>query len=166
MRPFLYLYAVSDTILLHISATPRRRDIPVSCNSFIWILRTAPANFICPCYSFVHMVGENESQNEKMENETISFSIFNHLPIHNRNLRLILFIQMLQIMLCLCRDHAGEQQHSDQVRDGHECIQHVRNRPHTRSSASTGAHTTTAINSTLYGRIAFLPSRYSAARSP
>ena len=76
------------------------------------------------------MVGENESQNEKMENETISFSIFNHLPIHNRNLRLILFIQMLQIMLCLCRDHAGEQQHSDQVRDGHECIQHVRNRPH------------------------------------
>lgn len=54
------------------------------------------------------MVGENESQNEKMENETISFSIFNYLPIHNRNLRLILFIQMLQIMLCLCRDHAGE----------------------------------------------------------
>ena len=76
VRPFLYLYAVSDTILLHISATPRRRDIPVSRNSFIWILRTAPANFICPCYSFVHMVGENESQNEKMETETISFSIF------------------------------------------------------------------------------------------
>ena len=61
------------------------------------------------------MVGENESQNEKMENEMISFSIFNYLPIHNRNLGLILFIQMLQIMLCLCRNHAGEQQHSDQV---------------------------------------------------
>ena len=32
------------------------------------------------------MVGENESQNEKMENEMISFSIFNDLPIDNRNL--------------------------------------------------------------------------------
>ena len=59
-----------------------------------------------------------------------SFSIFNYLPIHNRNLGLILFIQMLQIMLCLCRNHAGEQQHSDQVRDGHEGIEHVRNGPH------------------------------------
>ena len=78
VRPFLYLYAVSDTILLHISATPRRRDIPVSRNSFIWILRTASANFICPCYSFVHMVGENESQNEKMENETSAFIL--HYP--------------------------------------------------------------------------------------
>ena len=84
VRPFLYLYAVSDTILLHISATPRRRDIPVSRNSFIWILRTAPANFICPCYSFVHMVGENESQNEKMENETISFSIFHFQLLTDR----------------------------------------------------------------------------------
>ena len=54
VRPFLYLYAVSDTILLHISATPRRRDIPVSRNSFIWILRTAPANCICPCYHVIH----------------------------------------------------------------------------------------------------------------
>ena len=76
VRPCLNLSAVSDNLLLHISAALRRRDIPVSRNSFIWILRTAPANFICPCYSFVHMVGENESQNEKMENETISFSIF------------------------------------------------------------------------------------------
>ena len=66
----------TDNLPLHRRFHLSRRDIPVSRNSFIWILRTAPANFICPCYSFVHMVGENESQNEKMENETISFSIF------------------------------------------------------------------------------------------
>ena len=120
VRPFLYLYAVSDTILLHISATPRRRDIPVSRNSFIWILRTAPANCICPCYSFVHMVGENESQNEKWRMKPFHSPFSITYRSNNRNLRLILFIQMLQIMLCLCRDHAGEQQHSNQVRDGHE----------------------------------------------
>ena len=43
-------------------------------------------------------------------------------------------------MLCLCRDHAGEQQHSDQVRDGHECIQHVRNSPHKVERKHGGAH--------------------------
>ena len=79
-------------------------------------------------------------QNDEMENEMISFSIFNYLPIHNRNLRLILFIQMLQIMLCLCRDHAGEQQHSDQVRDGHEGIEYVRNGPHKVERKHGGTH--------------------------
>ena len=43
--PFLYLFAMLDTGLLHISATLRRRDISVSRNSFAWWLRTAPADF-------------------------------------------------------------------------------------------------------------------------
>ena len=46
VRPFLYLYAVSDTLLLHIPATFRRRDISVSRNSFAQWPRTAPANTI------------------------------------------------------------------------------------------------------------------------
>ena len=34
----------TDNVLLHIPATLRRRDIPVSRNSLVWWLRTAPAN--------------------------------------------------------------------------------------------------------------------------
>ena len=45
-RPFLYLYAVSDSLLLHRSATLRRRGITVPRNSLVGWLRTAPANFI------------------------------------------------------------------------------------------------------------------------
>ena len=33
-RPLLYLYAMPDTLLLHIWTTLRRRDIPVSRNGF------------------------------------------------------------------------------------------------------------------------------------
>ena len=44
VRPFLYLYAMPDSLLLHISATLRRRDMTVSRNSLVWWLRTAPAN--------------------------------------------------------------------------------------------------------------------------
>ena len=36
-RVFLNLFAVSDTLLLHRSATSSRRDIPVSRNSLVWI---------------------------------------------------------------------------------------------------------------------------------
>ena len=43
MRPFLYLYAVSDSLLLHRRFHLHRRDIPVSRNSFVccdrWHLR-------------------------------------------------------------------------------------------------------------------------------
>ena len=42
--PFLYLCAVPDTLLLHIPATLRRRNITVLRNSLVWSLRTAPAN--------------------------------------------------------------------------------------------------------------------------
>ena len=104
-------------------------------------------------------------QNDEMENEIISFSIFNYLPIDNRNLRLILFIQMFQIMLCLCRDHAGEQQHSNQVRDGHECIQHIRNSPHKVERKHGCAHND-RDKQHLIRQNCLLPSRYSAARSP
>ena len=44
VRPFLYLYAMPDFFLLHIRFYLRRRDIPVSRNSLVWRLRTAPAN--------------------------------------------------------------------------------------------------------------------------
>ena len=36
------LFAVSETVLLHIRFTLRRRDIPVSRNSLVWRLRKAP----------------------------------------------------------------------------------------------------------------------------
>ena len=48
MRPFLYLYAVSDFVLLHRRVHLRRRDITVSRNTFAWWLQTAPANYIYP----------------------------------------------------------------------------------------------------------------------
>ena len=45
-RTFLYLYAVSDSLLLHIRFHLRRRDIAVSRNSLALWLWTAPAGFI------------------------------------------------------------------------------------------------------------------------
>ena len=68
VRPFLYLYAVSDTILLHISATPRRRDIPVSRNSFTrYYGRHLRIHF--SFHSSIHVFIVNHPQNAKMENE-------------------------------------------------------------------------------------------------
>ena len=44
--PFLYLCAVPDSVLLHIPATLRRRDISVSRSSLAWWPRSAPAGSI------------------------------------------------------------------------------------------------------------------------
>ena len=44
VRPFLYLYAVSDFVLLHRRVHLRRRDITVSRNSLAWIFCTTPTN--------------------------------------------------------------------------------------------------------------------------
>ena len=47
VRPFLLPIRSSVTLLLHISATLRRRDMPVSRNSLAWKLPTAPAKINC-----------------------------------------------------------------------------------------------------------------------
>ena len=68
---FVTIFAVHRYLTAtHAGYSTQGATYPCRVNSFIWILRTASANCICPCYSFVHLVGENESQNEEMENET------------------------------------------------------------------------------------------------
>ena len=47
VRPFLLPIRSSVTLLLHISATLRRRDMTVSRNSLAWKLQTAPAKINC-----------------------------------------------------------------------------------------------------------------------
>ena len=44
-RLFRNLFAVSDSVLLHIWFTLRRRDITVLRNSFVWWPRTAPTDY-------------------------------------------------------------------------------------------------------------------------